>query len=69
MYEIISAVEEVEFVSDRMAHIKLRALWCDIIARKVRVLTEDKSNYVQDRFYGKLERVFDKRPKCHTTIS
>jgi exonuclease III len=39
---IISAVERVEFVSDRMSYIILRGRWCDIIVLKVHTPTEDK---------------------------
>jgi hypothetical protein len=32
---IISAVQRVEFVSDRISYIILRACWCDIVVLKV----------------------------------
>jgi hypothetical protein len=38
---IISAVERVEFVSDRMTYIKLRGRWCDIIVLYVYAPTEE----------------------------
>jgi hypothetical protein len=32
----------------------------------VHALTEDKCDDIKDRFYEKLERLFDEFPKCHT---
>jgi hypothetical protein len=60
---IISAVERVEFVSDRMSYIILRGRWCDIIILNVHAPTEDKTDNVKDRFYEELEQVFDKLPE------
>jgi hypothetical protein len=37
---IISAVERVDFVSDRMLYIILRGRWCDIIVLNVAVSSE-----------------------------
>jgi exonuclease III len=65
---IISAVERVEFVSDRMSYIMLRLHWCDIIVLNVHAPTEDKIGGIKERFYKELERVFDKVPKCHLKI-
>jgi exonuclease III len=65
---IISAVKRVEFVSDRMSYIIPRGRWCHIIVLNVHVQPEDKNDYVKDRFYEELERVFDKFPKYHTKI-
>jgi hypothetical protein len=56
---IISAVKRVEFVSDRMSYIALRSRWCDIIVLNVHAPTEDKDDDIKDRFYEKLEEVFD----------
>jgi exonuclease III len=58
----------VEFVSDRMLHIVLRARWCDIIVLNVHAPTEDKIDDVEDRFYKELEHVFDKFLKYHMKI-
>jgi hypothetical protein len=66
--EIISVVKRVEFVSDRMSYIKLRGHWCDIIVLNVFAPTEDKSDYIKDRFYEELEQEFDKLPKNHMKI-
>jgi hypothetical protein len=59
---IISAVQRVEFVSNRMSYITLRGRWCDIIFLNVHAPTEDKFDYVKDNFCDELERVFDKFP-------
>jgi hypothetical protein len=63
-----SAVERVEFVSDRMSYIILKGRWCDIIVLKVDALTEDKIDDVKGSFYDELERVFNKLPKYHMKI-
>jgi hypothetical protein len=65
---IISGVKRVEFVSDRMSYIILRGRWCHIIALNVHAPTQDKTDDVKGRFYGELESVFDKFPKCHMKI-
>ncbi|PNF40426.1 hypothetical protein B7P43_G18211, partial [Cryptotermes secundus] len=60
---IISAVKRVEFVSDRKSYVILKGRWCDIIVTNVQTATEDKIDYLKDRFYEELEHVFDKFPK------
>jgi hypothetical protein len=65
---IISAVERVEFVRDRMSYIILRGSWCYIIVLNVQAPIEDKIDDVKDSFYEELERVFDKFPKYHKKI-
>jgi hypothetical protein len=47
---IILAVKTVKFISDRMPYITLRGRWRDNIALNVRVSTEDRIEYVKDRF-------------------
>jgi hypothetical protein len=47
---IISAVERVQFVIDRMPCIILRGSWCHIIVLNVHVPTEDKTDNVKDNF-------------------
>jgi hypothetical protein len=61
--KIISAVKRVEFLIDRMSYIILRGRWCDIFVLNVHVRTEDKIDYLKNRFYEDLEHVFDKYPK------
>jgi hypothetical protein len=65
---IISAVNRVEFVTDRTAYIILRGRWCDIIVLSVHAPTQDKTDYVKDSFYKVLEHVFNKFPKYHIKI-
>jgi exonuclease III len=65
---IISAVERVEFVSDRMSYITLRGRLCHIIVLYVHAPTEDKTDDVKNSFYKELERVFDKFPKYNMKI-
>jgi hypothetical protein len=45
---IMSAVNRVEFVSDRMSYIILRSCWCHIIVLNVHAPTEDKTDDVKD---------------------
>jgi hypothetical protein len=56
---IVSAVKNVEFVSDRMSYIMLRGRWCHIIVLNVHAPTEDKTDDVKDSFYEEFEHVFD----------
>jgi hypothetical protein len=65
---IISAVNRVEFVSDRMSYMLLRGRWCHVVVLNVHAPTEDKTDVVKDSFYEELERVFDKFPKYHIKI-
>jgi hypothetical protein len=60
---ITTAVKGVEFVSDRMSHIKLIGCWCDILVLNVDAPTEDKADVTKDSFCDDLERVFNKFPK------
>jgi hypothetical protein len=65
---IISEVNSVVFVSDRMSYTILRGRWCGIIVRNVHVPTDDKIDDVKDSFYEELEHVFDKFPKYRMKI-
>jgi hypothetical protein len=64
---IISVIRRVGFVSDKTSYITLRGRWCDIIVMNVRAPTEteDKTDYMKDRFNEELEHIFDKFPKYH----
>jgi hypothetical protein len=64
---IMSAVNRVAFVSDRMSYIILRDGWCNIILN-VHAPTEDKIDDIKERFYEELEHVFDKFPKYHILL-
>jgi hypothetical protein len=61
---IISAVQRVDFVSDRKPYVILGGHWCDI-ALNVHVPPEDTIHDVKDSFCEELERVqvCDKSPK------
>jgi len=54
---IISAVQRVEFINDRMSHIILRGCLCDIVLN-LHAATEDESDDTKDSFY-KEQHVFD----------
>ena len=47
---IVSAVERVQFVSDRMSYIVPRGRWCNIIVLNVHAPCEEKSNDSKDSF-------------------
>jgi hypothetical protein len=51
---MISAVNRVESVSDRMTYTVLRVRWCDIIVLSVHAPKEDKSGDVKYSFYEEL---------------
>ena len=57
-HRIISAVNGVEFVSDRMSYIVLRGRWCNIIVLNVHAPSGEKSDDSKDSFYEELEQVF-----------
>jgi hypothetical protein len=58
---IISPVERVEFVSDRLSYITLKGHWCDIVLN-VHAPNEDKDDVINDSVYEELEDVFDQFP-------
>jgi hypothetical protein len=51
-----------------MWYIILRGCWCDIFVLNVHAPTEDKIDYMMDRFYEELECVFDKFSEHHMKI-
>ena len=65
---IVSAVNRVEFVSDRLSYIVLRGRWRNIIVVNVRAPSEEKSDESKDSFYEGLEQVFDHFPKYRMKI-
>jgi hypothetical protein len=58
-------VQRVNIVSDRMLHIILMCNWCHNIVLNVHAPTEGNTDNVKDKFYEKLEHLFDKFPKYH----
>jgi exonuclease III len=64
---IISAVNKVEFVSDRMSYIILRGCCCNNVLN-VHAPTEDKIDDIKDRFYEEQEQEFDKFLRYHMKI-
>jgi hypothetical protein len=57
-----------QFVSDWMPYIILWGRWCNAIALNIRASTEDKIDYINDRFYEEPEHISDKFPKCHAKM-
>jgi hypothetical protein len=56
---------EGRVVSDKMSYTILTGRWCDVIVLNVDAPKEDKTNDMKDRFYEKLQHVFDKFLKYH----
>jgi endonuclease/exonuclease/phosphatase family metal-dependent hydrolase len=65
---IVSAINRVEFVSDRMSYMVLGGCWCKIIVLTVHAPTEEKGDDSKDSFYEELEGVFYHFPKYHMKI-
>jgi hypothetical protein len=65
---IISALQRVRFVSDRMSYIILRGYLFHIVLLNVHAPTEDKIDDVRNSLYGELERLFNTFPKYHVKI-
>jgi len=57
-HNIVSAVQRVEFVSDRVSYIVLRGRWCNIIVLNVHAPSEEKSGDSKNSFYEELEQEF-----------
>jgi hypothetical protein len=62
-WRVISAVRSVEFISDRMSYVILRARWCSIIVLNVHAPCGYKSNDVKDSLCMELGHVFDQFPR------
>jgi len=54
----VSAVQRVEFVSDRVSYMVMRGPWCNIIVLNLHAPSEEKSDDSKDSFYEELEKVF-----------
>jgi hypothetical protein len=61
----VSAVERVEFVSDRLSYIVLRGCSFNIIVLNVHAPSEEKRDKSRDSFYKELGQVFYHFPKYH----
>jgi len=57
-HRIVSAVQRVEFVSDRVSYMVLRGCWCNIIVLNVNAPSKEKSDGSKDSFYEELEQLF-----------
>ena len=64
-HRIVSAVNRVEFVSDRLSYIVLGGHWRNITVVNVHAPSEEKSDESKDSFYEELEQVFDHFPNYH----
>ena len=56
IHRTVSAVQTVEFVSNRMSYIVLKGRWSNIIVLNVHAPSEEKTNDSKDSFYGELGR-------------
>ena len=54
-YRVVSTINWVELVSDRMSYIVLRSRWCNIIVLNVHTPSEEKSDDSKESFYEELE--------------
>ena len=54
----MSAVQIVEFVSDRVSYMVMRGRWCNIIVLNLHAPSEEKSDDSKDSFYEELEQGF-----------
>jgi len=64
-HRIVSAVNRVEFVSDRLSYIVLRGRWRNIIVVNVHAPSEEQSEESKDE---QLQQVLDHFPKYHMKI-
>jgi hypothetical protein len=67
-HKIISVVERVEFVSDRMSYIVLRGRCHNLIVLNVHAPSEEKSDDSKDSFYEELVEVFNNFHMHHMKI-
>jgi len=67
-HRIISAVQSVEFVSDRMSYIVLSGCLCNIVVPNEHAPREEKSDDSKKSFYEELEQDFYHFPKYHMKI-
>jgi hypothetical protein len=65
---VSAAVKRIELVSDRLPYIVLKVRWGNFIVWNVHVRSEERRNDSKDRFYDKLEQVFDNFLKYHMKI-
>ena len=56
-HRIVSAGKRVEFFSDRVLYIDLRGRWCNSVVLNVHEPSEEKSDDLEDSFYGELKQV------------
>ena len=49
-HRIVSAVQRVDFVSDRVSYVVLRGHWCNIILLNVHGPSKEKSDFTKDTF-------------------
>jgi len=61
-HRIVSAVNRVVSVSDRMSCIILRCRWCNIIVLIARAKREEKSDDSKERFYAELKQILSHFP-------
>ena len=57
-HRIVSAVQRIEFVRDRVSYIVLGGRWCYIIVLHVHAASEEKNDDSKDSLYEELEQFF-----------
>jgi len=67
-HRILTAVKQVEFVSDRMSYVVLRGCWCNVTVWNVHAESEEKSYDSKDSVNEAIEQIFYHFPKYHMEI-
>jgi len=65
---IIPVVKKLEFISNRMLYIALKACWCGTTVLIVHESAEDKCGDMKGGFYEEVVCVFSQFPKYHMKI-
>ena len=65
---ILSAVQNIEFVNERLSYVTIRTRWCNTVLINVHAPTDEADDNDKDTFYDELERLFDRFPKYNTKI-
>jgi hypothetical protein len=63
----VSAVQKVQFVSNRISHVVLRDRWCNIVLN-VHEPSEKKCDDSKHSFHEELDKVFNHFPKNHIKL-
>jgi len=65
---ILQAVQNIEFVNERLSYVPIPTRWSNTILIKVHAPTDEADGNDTDTFYEELDRLFDRLPKYNTKI-